>query len=149
MNPELDGRFNGCSLPFQFVNPYYHELTTRTCANLLDTNLNRMPSAPIEYRIGCDCVFPFAMNLKGDCVQEEECSEREAFGEANNTKRNEKDKAAEFSPTSKTDQRTKRSPSKDQQPLWSQSWSQPMQPQPLAPKHDFHTISTISEIPKY
>lgn len=106
LNPELDNRFNGCSIPFQYVNPYYHELTARTCANLLDTNSNRTPTAPIEYQIGCDCVFPFAMNYKGECIQEDECTEREAFGETVNNNRNAKNKTIAFNATSKVDQQS-------------------------------------------
>lgn len=104
LNPELDGQFNGCSIRFQFVNPYYHELTARTCANLLYPNLN--PSTPIEYQIGCDCVFPFAMNYKGDCIQEDECTEREAFGDTVNNNRNAKNKTVPFNATSTVDEQS-------------------------------------------
>lgn len=140
MNPELDGRFNGCLVPFQYVNPYYHELTARTCVNILGFNLNHIPSAPIEYQIGCDCIFPFAMNYKGQCIQEDECNEREAFGEAIN--RNEKNKNdGHTTTTSKTDQ-----PSQQQQSQ-SQQQKQPSDgknQQNQAQKIDFHTIPTNS-----
>lgn len=121
LNPELDGRFNGCTIPFQYVNPYYHELTVRTCINILGYNLNRVPTAPIEYQIGCDCVFPFAMNFKGQCIQEDQCNEREAFGEKVN-KLNEKNKSVEMNTIStKWDERSEQSESQQQQQRKQQS----------------------------
>lgn len=118
LNPELDGRFSGCTIPFQYVNPYYHELTARTCVNILGYNLNRVPTTTIEYQIGCDCVFPFAMNYNGQCIQEDECNEHEAFGKTAN-KSNEKNKSGEMnSKALKRDQRSQQPQS--QPPLQQQ-----------------------------
>lgn len=124
LNPELDGRFNGCSIPFQYVNPYHHELTARTCVNILGYNSNRVPSGPIEYQIGCDCVFPFAMNYRGQCIQEDECNEREAFGESANKPSNEKNINSESnSKALKTDQRSKQpQPQQQKQQQRNQQW---------------------------
>lgn len=119
LNPELDGRFNGCTIPFQYVNPYYHELTARTCINILGYNVNRVPNAPIEYQIGCDCVFPFAMNYQGHCIQEDECNEREAFGE--NFKPIEKNKSTETNTKPLiTDQRSQQQQQEQSQPQQQQ-----------------------------
>ena len=152
LNPELDGRFNGCSLPFQYVNPYYHELTARTCVNILGFNVNRIPSAPIDYQIGCDCIFPFAMNYKGQCIQEEECNEREAFGEIIN--RNEKNKTnAELAATSKIDQHSQLQPQKSQPQLNLQQQQKPQSDsknqRTEAQKSDVQPNSANSALSKY
>lgn len=153
LNPELDGRFNGCAISFQYVNPYYHYLTARTCVNMLGFNANRIPTTSIEYQIGCDCIFPFAMNYKGQCIPEEQCNEREAFGDTIN--RNEKNKNAELFATSKTSSQPQQ---QQQQPTQSQPMPQFQQQQqqkkqPIDPKNqqrnDFRTIPTNSERSKY
>lgn len=82
-NVNLQSNRMSCSIPFEYVNPYYHELTARTCANILGYNKNRTPNAySTDYGIGCDCMFPFARNYNGVCIDEAECNEREAFGMA-------------------------------------------------------------------
>lgn len=68
----------GCIFPFQYVNPYYHPLTARTCANLL-IETDRMPNVE-KFSIACDCVSGFRMNFQGYCIEEERCNLLEAFG---------------------------------------------------------------------
>lgn len=75
-------KYVGCVLPYQYVNPNYHEQTARTCANLLE-NINknslRRPN-PQEQRIECDCMPGFAMNHRGFCIKETRCNKMEAYG---------------------------------------------------------------------
>lgn len=54
-------------------------MTARTCANLIGYNPNLLIN-PIDFRVGCDCIQPFALNFKGYCIPEDECNEYEAFG---------------------------------------------------------------------
>ncbi|XP_031629471.1 uncharacterized protein LOC116344822 isoform X2 [Contarinia nasturtii] len=73
-------KYVGCVYPYQFVNPYYHTLTSRSCANLLiDRSDIPQPNAD-EFRVGCDCIEGFAMNFQGLCINESECTIFEAFG---------------------------------------------------------------------
>lgn len=148
MNPELDGRFNGCLVPFQYVNPYYHELTARTCVNILGFNANRVPTTSVDYQIGCDCIFPFAMNYKGQCIQEDECNEREAFGvEAVNRK-----KAELATTTSKTEQQSQQQQKQNQPQQHQQQQKQQSDPkmqQNQAQNSDSHIIPTSSARSKY
>lgn len=67
-------------LPYQYVNPYYHTFTARSCANILLDRAHISMPQPDNYNFGCDCISGFAMNYQGYCIDEAQCDLWEAFG---------------------------------------------------------------------
>ncbi|XP_055311045.1 uncharacterized protein LOC129573906 [Sitodiplosis mosellana] len=73
-------KYVGCVFPYQYVNPYYHPRTARSCANLiLDLTHILMPN-PDDYKVDCDCIPGFVSNYQGYCIDEIQCNLWEAFG---------------------------------------------------------------------
>lgn len=73
-------KYVGCVFPYQYVNPYYHTFTARSCANILLDRAQIPLPVPDDYRVGCDCIPGFAMDYQGYCIDEAQCNLWEAFG---------------------------------------------------------------------